>query len=62
MRKSDCSRWAAPTTPRSATSPKGSQTGTKAPRHPCPSPARGSTPSTSTWPRSCPATAGEVAW
>ncbi len=57
-RRSGCSRSPAPTTPRSATSPRAWPTATRAPtsRSRCPRPA--STPSTSPWPTSSPATAG----
>ena len=48
-----------PTTPRSASWPRSSPTGTRAPTPACqPAAAPGSTPSTSRWPTSCPATDG----
>ena len=57
-RRSACSRCPAPTTPRSARSPRAWPTATRAPTSRCRCPRPGSTPSTSTWPTSSPATAG----
>ena len=51
----------APTTPRSARSPRAWPTATRAPTPRCRCPPPGSTPSTSTWPTSSPATAGAPA-
>ena len=56
--RSACCRCPAPTTPRSATSAPASPTSTRAPTSRCRCRRPGSTRSTSTWPRSCPATAG----
>ena len=51
----------APTTPRSATSPRASPTGTRAQHRRCRCRRPASTRSTSTWPTSCPATAAAPA-
>ena len=57
-RRSACSACPAPTTPRSARSPTSSPIATRAPTSRCRCRAPGWTRSTSTWPTSCPATAG----
>ena len=56
-RRSACCRCPAPTTARSARSPRASPTATRAPTSRCRCRRPGSTRSTSPWPTSCPATA-----
>ena len=56
--RSACSRCPAPTTPRSATCAPAWPSSTRAPTSRCRCRRPGWTRSTSTWPRSCPATAG----
>ena len=60
-RRSACCRCPAPTTPRSARSPRAWPTATRAPTSRCRCPRPASTPSTSRWPTSSPATAGAPA-
>ena len=56
-----CSRCPAPTTPRSATCAPAWPSSTRTPTSRCRCRRPGWTPSTSTWPRSCPATGGAPA-